>query len=37
MATNKVSALDVAKYILEKTGQTMSTMQLQKLLYYCQA
>jgi len=32
----KVSAKDVASYILEKKG-TMTTMKLQKLLYYCQA
>jgi uncharacterized phage-associated protein len=31
-----VSALDVAEYILRKTG-TISTMKLQKLVYYCQA
>lgn len=31
-----VSALDVAAYILQKAG-TMTTMKLQKLVYYCQA
>jgi len=31
-----VSAHDVAAYILEKQGQ-MTTMKLQKLVYYCQA
>lgn len=31
-----VSAKDVASYILQKMG-TMTTMKLQKLLYYCQA
>ena len=31
-----VSALDVAEYILRKTGP-ISTMKLQKLVYYCQA
>jgi uncharacterized phage-associated protein len=31
-----VSAKDVAAYILQKMG-TMTTMKLQKLLYYCQA
>jgi uncharacterized phage-associated protein len=31
-----VSAKDVAAYILEKMG-SMTTMKLQKLLYYCQA
>lgn len=31
-----VSALDVAKYILEQQG-TMTAMKLQKLVYYCQA
>ena len=31
-----VSAHDVAKYILKKAGG-MTTMKLQKLLYYCQA
>jgi len=32
----KVSALDVAAYILKKKGQ-MTTWKLQKLVYYCQA
>ena len=32
----QVSANDVAAYILEKMG-AMTTMKLQKLLYYCQA
>ena len=32
----QVSAKDVAAYILEKMG-SMTTMKLQKLLYYCQA
>lgn len=32
----EVSALDVAEYILRKLGR-MSTMKLQKLVYYCQA
>lgn len=32
----KVSAHDVAAYILKKHGR-MTTMKLQKLLYYCQA
>ena len=31
-----ISALDVAAYILNKLGQ-MTTMKLQKLIYYCQA
>ena len=31
-----VSALDVAAYILKRLGQ-MTTMKLQKLIYYCQA
>lgn len=31
------SVLDVAKYILVRSGHTMSTMKLQKLTYYCQA
>lgn len=31
-----ISALDVAEYILSKTGN-ISTMKLQKLVYYCQA
>lgn len=31
-----VSALDVAEYVLRKLGR-MSTMKLQKLVYYCQA
>ena len=31
----QVSALDVAEYILRKTGR-ISTMKLQKLVYYCQ-
>lgn len=31
-----VSALDIAEYILKKTGR-ISTMKLQKLVYYCQA
>ena len=30
------SVFDVAKYVLEKLG-TMTTMKLQKLVYYCQA
>lgn len=30
------TAADVAKYILEKSGR-MSTLKLQKLVYYCQA
>lgn len=34
--TMKTTVFDVAKYILEKCG-TMSTMKLQKLVYYCQA
>src|SRR5436190_288311 len=34
---NALSVLDVAKYILERSGKPMSTMQLQKLAYYCQA
>jgi uncharacterized phage-associated protein len=32
-----VSALDVAAYILKKLGCSMTTMKLQKLVYYCQA
>lgn len=32
----KVSANDVAKYLLEQAGE-MSTMKLQKLVFYCQA
>lgn len=32
----KVSVFDVAKYIIEKTG-TITTMKLQKLVYYSQA
>lgn len=35
-AQPRVSALDVAEYILRKLGP-MSTMKLQKLVYYCQA
>jgi uncharacterized phage-associated protein len=35
MAT--VTALDVAKYILTSHGASMTTMKLQKLVYYCQA
>jgi uncharacterized phage-associated protein len=31
-----ISVFDVAKYILKKSG-TMTTMKLQKLVYYCQA
>ena len=31
-----LSVFDVAAYILEKTGE-MSTLKLQKLIYYCQA
>ncbi|MCU7816541.1 MAG: DUF4065 domain-containing protein [Candidatus Thiodiazotropha sp. (ex Lucinoma kastoroae)] len=31
-----VSALDVAEYILQQTG-VVTTMKLQKLVYYCQA
>lgn len=33
---NRVSVVDVAKYILEELGQ-MTTMKLQKLVYYSQA
>ncbi len=33
---NKVSVFDVAWYILHKMGE-MTTMKLQKLVYYCQA
>lgn len=33
----KVSALDVAKYILVKQGTSMATMKLQKLVHYSQA
>lgn len=33
----KVSALDVAKFILVKQGTSMTTMKLQKLVYYSQA
>ena len=33
---NPVSVLDVAAYILEQRG-SMTTMKLQKLVYYCQA
>lgn len=33
---SKVRAVDVADYILKKNGR-MTTMKLQKLLYYCQA
>lgn len=33
----KVSALDVAKYILVKQGTSMTSMKLQKLVYYSQA
>jgi uncharacterized phage-associated protein len=36
LESSKVSALDVAAYILGKTGP-MSTMKLQKLVYYSQA
>lgn len=36
MGKTQVSALDVAKYILENAGE-MTTMKLQKLVYYCQA
>lgn len=36
MDSKPVSALDVAAYILEKNGE-MTTMKLQKLVYYCQA
>jgi uncharacterized phage-associated protein len=32
----KASALDVARYIIKKTGP-ISAMKLQKLVYYCQA
>lgn len=32
-----VSAFDVAAYILKKLGRPMTTMKLQKLVYYCQA
>ena len=31
------TAMDVAEYILQKTGTTMPAMKLQKLVYYCQA
>lgn len=34
---NKVSVFDVAKYILEKLDRSITTMKLQKLVYYCQA
>jgi len=34
--TGSISALDIAAYILKKLG-TLSTMKLQKLVYYCQA
>ena len=30
-------AADVAQYILEKIGKTITTIKLQKLVYYCQA
>lgn len=30
-------AEDVAQYILEKIGKTITTIKLQKLVYYCQA
>jgi uncharacterized phage-associated protein len=33
---NEISVYDVAAYIVKKTGQ-ISTMKLQKLIYYCQA
>jgi uncharacterized phage-associated protein len=33
---NNLSAIDVASYILQKMGP-MTTMKLQKLIYYCQA
>lgn len=36
LVDKRLSAHDVARYILEKTG-TITTMKLQKLLYYCQA
>ena len=36
MSDSVVSVFDVAKYILEQQG-TMTTMKLQKLVYYCQA
>ncbi|MBQ3693133.1 MAG: DUF4065 domain-containing protein [Clostridia bacterium] len=36
MSERKVSVLNVAEYILEKMGE-MTTMKLQKLVYYCQA
>jgi uncharacterized phage-associated protein len=36
MKKNEVSALDVAAYILQHAGE-MTTMKLQKLVYYCQA
>ncbi len=32
----KITVFDVAGYVLEKTG-TITTMKLQKLVYYCQA
>lgn len=34
--SKKVSVLDVAKYILQKSG-SITAMKLQKLVYYCQA
>ena len=36
MSSTPVSAMDVAAYILEKKG-VMTSMKLQKLVYYCQA
>lgn len=36
MSEQKASVFNAAKYILEKMGE-MTTMKLQKLLYYCQA
>lgn len=36
MKKNQVSAVDVAAYILQQAGE-MTTMKLQKLVYYCQA
>lgn len=36
MNGERVEVFDVAKYILEKLG-SMTTMKLQKLVYYCQA
>lgn len=36
MSQHVASVLDVAKYVLDHTGQ-ITTMKLQKLVYYCQA